>query len=187
MVLQEPPPMKVVLANIEKDALSLLASALSMIGDTFGIFTFFSKGRQNVFFNILKDFDEPWNIVTQGRISSVISYASNRDGCAVRHACARLDELSNKTKLLLLISDGIPADINYGGKSSAETSEYAIEDTSKAILECRMHGIVPYCITIDKSAREYIPHLYGDYNYTILHDVSLLPEKLSKLYLRLTK
>lgn len=118
-----------------------------MIGDTFGIFTFFSKGRQNVFFNILKDFDEPWNIVAQGRIASVTSYAGKGDGCAVRHACARLDELFNKTKLLLLLSGGIPADINYGEKSSAETLEYAIEDTRKAILECRMHGIVLYCIT----------------------------------------
>jgi nitric oxide reductase NorD protein len=46
---------------------------------------------------------------------------------------------------------------------------------------------VPYCITIDKKAKAYIPHLYGAYNYTIIDDVSLLPERLSKLYLRLTK
>jgi len=117
----------------------------------------------------------------------VTAYGSNRDGCAVRHACHRLTQLQNKTKLLILISDGIPADLDYGGASAVDTSQYAIEDTRRALQECRMRGIVPYCITIDRTARKYIPHMYGDYSYTILSDVRLLPEKLSRLYLKLTR
>ena len=50
-----------------------------------------------------------------------------------------------------------------------------------------MKGIVPYCITIDHSAREYIARLYGDYHYTVIDDVTVLPERLSRLYLHLTK
>ena len=173
--------------DMEKAALSLLASALAVVGDTFAIYTFCSRGRRKVFFNILKDFYEPWNAHTQGRIAAVRAFAANRDGCAIRHTAARLSEMPHKTKLLILLSDGIPADHNYGAKSSAETSRYAIEDTRRAILECRHQGIIPYCLTIDKYAKDYIPHLYGDYGYTILDNVSLLPEKLSKLYLRLTR
>ncbi|MBN2038872.1 MAG: VWA domain-containing protein [Spirochaetes bacterium] len=173
--------------HTEKEALSLLASVLSSIGDTFGIFTFFSTGRQKVLFNILKDFDEPWNSTSQGRISSVKAYAGNRDGCAIRHTLTRIDELPNKTKLIIMLSDGIPADVGYGSESSADTNQYAIEDTQHAVAECRFRGVVPYCITIDKKARSYIPHLYGTYNYTIIDDVALLPERLSKLYLRLTR
>ena len=40
---------------------------------------------------------------------------------------------------------------------------------------------------LDREAKKYIPFLYGDYNYTIINDVSKLPEKLPRLYLRLTR
>jgi nitric oxide reductase activation protein len=173
--------------DIEKDAIAVLAAALQKIGDDFGVFSFFSLGRHKVFFESVKDFDEPWDSRAQGRIDSIQPQASNRDGCAIRHAAARLAEHPHATKLLLLLSDGIPADVGYGGASSAETSEYAIEDTRRAIIECRMKGIVPYCITIDRSAREYIAHLYGNYHYTVIDDVTMLPERLSRLYLHLTK
>jgi len=173
--------------DIEKDALAVLAAALEKIGDDFGVFSFFSLGRHKVFFETVKDFAEPWDTRAQSRIGSIQPRASNRDGCAVRHAAARLAEQPHATKLLLLLSDGIPADVGYGGASSAETSDYAIEDTRRAIIECRIKGIVPYCITIDKSARHYIAHLYGDYHYTVIDDVTALPDRLSRLYLHLTR
>lgn len=172
--------------DTERKALVLLASSLAVIGDDFGIFAFNSHGRNSVHFHVVKDFLEPWNARTQGRIPSIEPFASNRDGCAIRHATARLLEQPQRTKLLLLLSDGIPADIGYGSDSATDTSPYAIEDTREAIRECRMGGIVPFCITIDRSARGYIEHLYGDYRYTVIDDVSLLPERLSRLYLRLT-
>jgi nitric oxide reductase NorD protein len=173
--------------DIEKAALSLLASALALTGDVFGMFSFFSLGRRLVFFNIIKDFDEPWDSRARGRIPSVDAYAANRDGCAIRHAAARLSEQPERTKLLILLSDGIPADPDYGSSNAADTSHYAIEDTRRAIIEARLAGIIPYCLTVDRFARRYIPRLYGDYSYTILNDVALLPQKLSRLYLRLTR
>jgi nitric oxide reductase NorD protein len=173
--------------DIEKAALALLGSALSIVGDNFGIFSFFSMGRSRVFFNIVKDFDEQWNDFTQARIPEIQAYAANRDGCAIRHITSRLLDEPNKTKLLILLSDGIPADTGYGSKSSSDTSGYAIEDTRRAILEAKQAGIIPFCITIDRFAKKYIPHLYGNYQYAILDDVTRLPEKMSQLYLRITR
>jgi len=173
--------------EIERTALSLLASVLSIVGDTFCVYTFFSMGRSNVFVSAVKRFEESWNEQTQSRIASIEANASNRDGCAIRHVTARLLEQDERTRLLILLSDGIPADPGYGSGGSAETNAYAIEDTRRAILEARMRGIIPYCITIDRHARDYTPRLYGEFHYTVLPDVSRLPEKLSNLYLRLTK
>lgn len=172
--------------DIEKAALSLLASALHLVGDTFGVFTFFSMGRRNVFFNVVKDFSEPWNALTQSRVDSIQAYAGNRDGCAVRHIAGRLLQRPEKTKLLLMLSDGVPADAGYGGSSSAETSRYAIEDTRRAILEARGDGIVPYCVTIDRFAKRYIPHLYGERHHCLIDDVVKLPDRMWRLYARLT-
>lgn len=173
--------------DVEKEALCLLASALAIIGDTFGIFSFFSMGRNRVFFNIVKDFYEEWNNTSRGRIPHMTGKSSNRDGCAIRHTISRLAELPHKTKLFILLSDGIPADLNYGSTSSGETNIYAIEDTRRAIIEARRTGIIPYCITIDRYARKYIPHLYGDFSYAVIDDVTQLPRKLSQLYIRLTR
>jgi nitric oxide reductase NorD protein len=172
--------------DIEKAALSLLASALHLVGDTFGVFTFFSMGRRNVFFNVVKDFSEPWNAVTQARVDSIQAYAGNRDGCAVRHAAGKLLQRPEKTKLLLMLSDGVPADAGYGGASGAETSRYAIEDTRRAILDARAHGIIPYCVTIDRFGKRYIPHLYGERHHCLIDDVVKLPDRMWRLYARLT-
>jgi nitric oxide reductase NorD protein len=172
--------------DVEKAALSLLASALDLIGDPFGLFSFYSLGRQRVFVNVIKDFDEAWGAETQGRIPSIKPQASNRDGCAIRHATARLQKHQARTKLLILLSDGIPADPGYGSPSGSETSRYAIEDTRRAILECRRQGVIPYCLTIDRYAKKYVSYLYG-VHHAILSDVTRLPEKLSQLYLRLTR
>lgn len=172
--------------DIERTALSLLGSVLSIVGDSFAIYTFFGMGRRNVFVSAVKRFEEGWSEHTWSRIDSISANASNRDGCAIRHAAARLLEQDERTRLLILLSDGIPADAGYGSGGSSETNAYAIEDTRRAIVEARMQGIVPYCITIDRNAREYTPRLYGEYHYTVLADVTRLPEKLSSLYLRLT-
>jgi nitric oxide reductase NorD protein len=173
--------------DVERAALCLLASALHELGDTFAMFSYFSLGRHRVFLNIVKDFAEAWNTGTQARVPAIEAYAGNRDGCAIRHATVRLLERPEKTKLLLMLSDGIPADVGYGAKGGTATTHYAIEDTRRAIGEARLAGVVPYCITIDRFAKRYIPHLYGDWGYTILPEVSLLPERLSRLYLKLTR
>jgi len=172
--------------DIERDALSLLGSALETAGDRFGLFTFFSMGRSNVFCNVVKDFSERWNAETQGRISSIRANAGNRDGCAIRHLTSRLRERSEKTRLLLLLSDGIPADNGYGTARGVETNRYAIEDTRRAILEARRAGIVVYCITIDRHGRTYLPYLYGQARYSVVPDVARLPERMTRLYARIT-
>ncbi|MBT3272166.1 MAG: hypothetical protein HN368_03350, partial [Spirochaetales bacterium] len=171
---------------LEKKALYLLAGVLAPIGDTFGIFSYFSMGRFNNFYMVAKDFDEDWNEQTQGRVAGIEASSSNRDGCAIRHTTARLLDRPEKTKLLILLSDGIPADTGYGSEDSSLATNYAIEDTRRAVLDARIAGITPYCITIDKTAKSYIPRLYGDYHYTVIHSINELPERLSRLYLRLT-
>jgi hypothetical protein len=173
--------------DIEKQALVILTAALHRVGDDFSIAAYNSNGHQKVSFFVAKDFAEPWTALVRSRIAGINPVAANRDGCAIRHATARLSAQPNKTKLLLLLSDGIPADPDYGDSDGVATSSHALEDTRRAILESRRRGIVPYCLTIDSSARDYISHLYGDFSYSILDDVRLLPQRLARLYLRLTK
>lgn len=172
--------------NIEKTSLLLLGSALHRIGDDFSISCFNSAGADKVFFHTAKEFDEPWNRKVRSRIDSMEPSGANRDGCAIRHATARLAARDNRTRILLLLSDGIPADPGYGDSDGIETSGYALEDTRRALLEARRSGVIPFCLTIDTEAKDYIGHLYGDRGFSVLSDVEMLPQRLARLYIRLT-
>ena len=82
---------------------------------------------------------------------------------------------------MLLLSDGKPNDIDrYEGR-------YGIEDTRQAILEAQQKGIVPFCVTIDKRANEYLPYLFGFQQYVVINNARQLPEKLPLIYARLTQ
>ena len=90
------------------------------------------------------------------------------------------DEVKARTRILITRSDGKPDDYdNYRG-------DYGIEDTRRALIEARRSGIHPYCITIDKEARDYLPHMYGPAGYTVIDEVRQLPLKVSDIYRRLT-
>ena len=73
-----------------------------------------------------------------------------------------------------------------GTAPGADTSRYAIEDTRRAILEARQRTVRPFCITIDRFAKSYITYLYGDRNHARIQSITQLPEKLSKVYMRIT-
>lgn len=63
---------------------------------------------------------------------------------------------------------------------------HPLADDSRTLLEARCDGIHPYCITIDKEARDYLPHMYGLAAYTVINEIRELPIKVSDIYRRLT-
>ena len=101
-------------------------------------------------------------------------------GVTIRHLTHLLGEIEARTKLLITLSDGKPDD--YDGYRG----EYGIEDTRQALIEARNTGVHPFCITIDSEARDYLPHMYGAVNYTVIDEVRKLPLKVSDIYRRLT-
>ena len=101
-------------------------------------------------------------------------------GVTIRHLTRLLNDVSARTRLLITLSDGKPDD--YDGYRG----EYGIEDTRQALVEAKQAGIHPFCITIDQQAREYLPHMYGAVNYTLIDDVRQLPIRVSRVYRQLT-
>jgi nitric oxide reductase NorD protein len=47
-------------------------------------------------------------------------------------------------------------------------------------------GIIPFCISLDPSADDYVKRIFGARNYLVLDHLRRLPEKLPMLYMRLT-
>jgi len=82
---------------------------------------------------------------------------------------------------MILLSDGKPNDIDaYEGR-------YGIEDTRMAIKEVTREGIVPVCLTVDSSPREYLQQIFGKGNYAVIWGVDRLARSLPELYARIIR
>jgi len=167
--------------DIERQAMLVLAEALSELDDTFSIYAFSGYGRTQVDILRVKHFDEDYGDLVRERIFSLSPRGSTRIGAALRHMGKRLANRTERHRLLLLLTDGRPYDPadNYKGL-------YALEDTRKALLELHNDGITTYGLTIDRAGLEYLPYLFGPGKYTVFSNVASLPEFLPKLYARLT-
>jgi uncharacterized protein YegL len=163
----------------EKEALIIMSEALHEVGDAFAIYGFSGNNRDNVDFYRIKDFDDAYDERVKKRISAIEDRFENRDGAAIRHTIGKLRRRPERTKLMILLSDGKPVDKEYSGA-------YAIEDTRMALKEAQHFGIRTFCITVDKSAPEYLPRMYSHSSWTVIDDVARLPEKITRIYRMLT-
>lgn len=164
-----------------KDSLMVFSESLHRLQDKFGIYAFSSVKNKKVNFHIIKNFKEKYNNMVLGRIDAIKPGYYTRLGAAIRESAKVLDMQQSSNKLLLIISDGKPNDVDrYDGR-------YGIEDTKKAIQEVRKKGITPFCITIDVEAKEYLPYLFGKNSYAVIRDAKKLPKVVTQIYMNLTK
>jgi nitric oxide reductase NorD protein len=167
--------------DVIQDALYLFSEALSVTGDRFALHGFSSRNRNHVGFYTIKGFDDDYNDNTRGYINAIRPSYYTRMGAAIRYASKLLEKETNGQKLLLIITDGKPNDLDkYEGR-------YGIEDTRQAILEAESKGQQPFCVTIDEKSEDYLPYLFGKNAYAFIKNASELPAKLPLLYLRLTR
>jgi nitric oxide reductase NorD protein len=166
--------------DAERESLVLLCEALEILGDRYAIYGFSGMTRNRCELYRVKGFDEPYSALVKNRIAGIAPKDYTRMGVTIRHLTKLLSDIEAKTKLLVTLSDGKPDDWDgYRG-------DYGIEDTRQALIEAKRAGIHPFCITIDTEARDYLPHMYGAVNWTLVDDVKKLPLKVSDIYRRLT-
>lgn len=171
------------LLDLEKESMVLLMTALERIGDRYGIYFFSGTGREDVKFHILKDFNEKLGDLVTGRIDNVQPLHTTRMGPAIRHATQKLRAQEARTKLLVLISDGRPFDLDYGQEYGEEAeAEYAIHDTRQALNEARQTDVTPFVLTIDPQGNDYLRTMCDGLDYEVLDDVTQLPARLLTLY-----
>lgn len=166
--------------DVIRDSLFLFSEALSATGDRFAMYGFSSLKRGNVRFNRLKSFDDRYDGLARGRIQAIKPGYYTRMGAAIRQASALLAAQPQRQRLLLLLTDGKPNDLDrYEGR-------YGIEDTRMALHEARQQGLRPFCVTIDNEANEYLPHLFGAGGYAVIRKPEDLPRELPLLYAQMT-
>ena len=166
--------------DVIRDAMVLFGEALSATGDRFAMCGFSSRKQNPVRVHKLKDFSEPYGADIRGRLARIKPGYYTRLGAGIRFAAKALSEQPSHRRLLLILTDGKPNDLDkYEGR-------YGIEDTRHAVQEARKLGLQPFCVTIDRKGSEYLPYLFGQHDFVIVRDPRELPARLPLLYARLT-
>jgi len=166
--------------ELSQEAVSLLAWSVQQVGDSFAIGGFHSNTRHDVRYYHLKGFKESWGDEVKSRLAEMQAGYSTRMGAAMRHAGHYLKMQQADKKLLLILTDGEPADIDV------HDPKLLIQDAKQAVTELDREGIYSYCINLDPKADEYVADIFGK-QYTIVDKVEQLPQKLPELFISLTK
>ena len=166
--------------ELSQEAVTLLGWAVEKLGDPFAIAGFYSNTRHDVRYLHIKGYTEHWDDKVKGRLAAMEAGYSTRMGAALRHAAHYLEKQQADKKLMLILTDGEPADID------SKDGRILIEDAKKAVQELDQQGIYSYCINLDPKADEYVSDIFGK-QYTIVDNVAQLPLKLPELFISLTK
>jgi len=167
--------------DLTRQACVLLSDAIDKIGDPFAIHGFCSDGRHDVEYYRFKDFEQPYNELPKSRLAGMTGQLSTRMGAAIRHATHHLNNQRTSKRLLMVITDGEPADVDV------RDPQYLRYDAKKAVEDAARNGISTFCMTLDPRADQYVSRIFGAKNFMIVDHIARLPEKLPLLYAGLTR
>jgi len=154
---ETPPGADSAILRLSQEVVALLAWAVDALGDRFAIARFASNTPHDVHYLHFKGFSDPWGEVPKARLAAMQGGLSTRMGAVLRHGGQYLARQKAEKRLLLLLSDGEPHDVDVADP------RYLIKDTKKAVEELAGSGITSYCVTLDPNADEYVSQIFGRY------------------------
>lgn len=167
------------LLELSQEALAIMSWTVDQLGDKFAIAGFSSDTRHEVRYQHIKGYSERYTDEVKARIAAMEASYSTRMSAAMRHAAHYLENQQAEKKLMLILTDGEPADID------SKDPQTLIQDTHKAVEELRSKGIYSYCITLDPNADDYVETIFENH-YTVIDQVEKLPERLPEVFIKLT-
>jgi nitric oxide reductase NorD protein len=168
------------LLDISQESVAMLAWSLNRLGDPLAIGGFHSNTRHEVRYVHIKGFDEAWDDTPKARLAGLEPGWSTRMGAALRHAGRTLQRRQSDKKLMLVLTDGEPSDVDVSDP------QWLAADAHKAVQALQAQGIVVWCIHLGAAHDETVRSIYGQ-RYTVVDQVQRLPEVLTTLFMSLTK
>lgn len=166
--------------EVEKEALAALAWGLEACGDDFAIDTFSSLKRDRVYVQSCKGFDEKMGAKVEARIEGLTPKFYTRLGAAIRYSTANLAERSHRKRLLLVITDGKPNDLDhYEGR-------HGIEDSRMAVREARRQGHTVHGVIVDAKGQAWFSRIFGSGGFSVVPDAEKLTGALPEIYRQIT-
>jgi nitric oxide reductase NorD protein len=167
--------------DVERLAVAVLAEAMSALGDPFSMLAFASNGRGDVEMTTVKAFHEPYDRACVGRLAALSSGLSTRLGTALRHAGELISHARSFRKLVIVLTDGEPSDIDVTDPLDL------VEDARRAAVGLRARGIDGFGVVLGSNAMNSAVRIFGRGNTMLVPRVEDLPARLSELYFRLAR
>ncbi|NRB18399.1 MAG: VWA domain-containing protein [Rhodobacteraceae bacterium] len=167
--------------DIARESLVALAGGIDASGDRLGIWGFSSLRRDRVFVKKCKGFDTPMSPEVSRKICGLTPCHYTRLGAAIRHSTAMLEQEPSSRKLLLVLTDGKPNDLDH------YEGIHGIEDSHMAVREARSLGHVVHGIVIDQDGQDWFARIFGRAGFTLLPDPTRLSRALPQIYRCLTQ
>lgn len=165
---------------LEKAAALLLARATAQLRRRLAVHGFSSDTRHAVRYLRLLDFgDEPAQ--AESRLQGIAPQHSTRLGAALRHAAALLAAQPAEQRLLLVLTDGAPSDIDVAD------ARYLVEDARHAALAARRRGIETACLATDSAAEDALVRMFGRRFTRVAQNPRQLPAQLLALFQHLAR
>ncbi len=160
--------------DVEKRAAAIVAESIDRAHDRIALHGFASNGRSDVRYARIKDFDEPFGDRQRQRLAQQRGALSTRMGAALRHAGTCLANERAEKKIILLVTDGEPSDIDVYDR------RYLIEDARNVVGVLAARGIDTFCLTLDTRADAYVRAIFGAWNYLVVDDAVALPLQVAR-------
>ncbi|MDB5977025.1 MAG: von Willebrand factor [Nevskia sp.] len=154
-----------------------LIAGMDELGDSVAAYGFRSFSRNDVRFLRIKEFDERFGQRARGRLMALNPFGFTRLGAAIRHASRLLITHSRMGhRLLVIVSDGLPYDMDYEGSHA----EY---DVRRALEEALQQGIGCVCLSTGSSAgKEALQRTWGPASHATLQTPSELNRCVEPLF-----
>ncbi len=167
--------------EVARGAMAALAHGIDAAGDRLGIWGFSSLKRNRVFLTRVKDFDDTMGTDIEANIGALKPGHFTRLGAAIRHVSAQLAEQQAARRLLIVLTDGKPNDLDH------YEGQHGIEDSHMAVREARRAGLSLHGVIIDEDGQDWFARIFGRGGFTLLPHPERLLRALPDIYRTLTQ
>ena len=152
-----------------------IASACTALGIPCAVHAFRSAGRAEVEYLRIADPSVPWDSAARSTLAGLTSMHSTRLGAALRHATARWRQRREPHRLVLLLTDGEPHDIDvHDARYLTEDARHAVDDARRGGVQIGALGLAPDCAPI-------LRRMLGPNGWAVLRTNESLPRALAHL------
>jgi nitric oxide reductase NorD protein len=166
---------------VEREAATIMAAAVQEAGDAIAVHGFNSDGRERVRYLRIKGFDEPMDGVVRARLAGLRSDHSTRLGPALRHAGNALARRRAFRRVLLVLTDGEPSDIDV------QDPLYLAEDARRAVQQLRRRGVDTFAFGMGSGPFHLLAKIFGERRALRVPRIEVLPARIMHLYSELKK
>ena len=167
--------------DVAREALAALATGIDAAGDQLGIWGFSSLKHDRVFLTRCKGFDAKMGPDVTANICALSPGHYTRLGAAIRHASSMLAEQTAARKLLIVLTDGKPNDLDH------YEGQHGIEDSRMAVREARRAGQSLHGVIIDEDGQDWFARIFGRGGFSLLPNPARLTRALPDIYRTLTQ